>query len=169
MKISYVIHEYLKRKCKHSNFLFLQVENWQKQEADRKSMSESARRLSDLHKILDEVNSFVNSKVLEKLASYEREIESYKNSLTELTKKKDEIEQTISELKEDIASQEIGKRELLDNMTLRKIKEMLETLKEQYRKLNEKLKNMDYKEMMKKWEQLENEKQTLLQQVSNIL
>jgi len=146
----------------------LQVKNWQKQEADRKSMSESARRLSDLHKILDEVNSFVNSNVLEKLASYEREIESYKNSLTELMKKKDEIEQTISELKEDIASQEIGKRELLDNMTLRKIKETLETLKEQYRKLNEKLKNMDYKEMKKKWEQLENEKQTLLQQVSDL-
>jgi len=132
-------------------------------------MSESARRLSDLHKILDEVNSFINSNVLEKLASYEREIESYKNSLTELMKKRDEIEQTIGELKEDIASQEIGKRELLDNMTLRKIKETLETLKEQYRKLNEKLKNMDYKEMMKKWEQLENEKQTLLQQVSDIL
>lgn len=132
-------------------------------------MSESARRLSDLHKILDEVNSFVSSNVREKLASYEHEIETYKNSLTELMNKKNDVEQAISKLKEDIASQEIRKRELLDNMTLRKIKETLETLKEQYRKLNEKLKNMDYKEMMKKWEQLENEKQTLLRQVSDIL
>lgn len=132
-------------------------------------MSESARRLSDLHKILEEVNSFINSNVLEKLASYEREIETYKNSLTELMNKKNDIEQTISKLKEDIASQEIGKRELLDNMTLRKIQETLETLREQYKKLNEKLKNMDYKEMMNKWEQLENEKQTLLRQVSDIL
>lgn len=147
----------------------MQVENWEKQETDRKSVSEGTRRLSDLHKILDEINSFVSSKVLEKLASYEREIETYKSSLMELTNKRDDVEQAISKLKEDIASQEIGKRELLDNMTLRKIKVTLETLKEQYRKLNEKLKSMDYKEMMKKWEQLENEKQALLQQVSDIL
>lgn len=132
-------------------------------------MSESARRLSDLHKILDEVESFIRSNILEKLSSYECEIETYKNSLTELMNKKNDIEQTISKLKEDIASQEIGKRELLDNMTLRKIKETLEILKEQYKKLNEKLKNMDYKEMMKKWEQLENEKQALLREVSDII
>lgn len=131
-------------------------------------MSEGDRRLSDLHKILDEINSFVNSNVLEKLATYEREIETYQNSLTELMNKKNDVEQAISKLKEEIASQEIGKRELLDNMTLRKIRETLETLKEQHKELSEKLKNMDYKEMMKKWEQLENEKQTLLRQVSGI-
>lgn len=131
-------------------------------------MSEGDRRLSNLHKILDEINSFVNSNVLEKLATYEREIETYNNSLTELMNKKNDVEQAISKLKEEIASQEIGKRELLDNMTLRKIRETLETLKEQYKELNEKLKNMDYKEMMKKWEQLENEKQTLLRQVSGM-
>lgn len=132
-------------------------------------MSESAKRLSDLHKISDEVNSFISSNVLEKLANYEREIETYKNSLTELMNKKNDVEQTISKLKEEIASQEIRKRELLDNITLRNVKETLGTLKEQYKKLNEKLKNMDYKEMMKKWEQLENEKQALLRQVSNTL
>lgn len=131
-------------------------------------MSEGDRRLSDLHKILDEINSFVNSNVLEKLATYEREIETYQNSLTELMNKKNDLEQAISKLKEEIASQEIGKRELLDNMTLRKIRDTLKTLKEQHEELKEKLKNMDYKEMMKKWEQLENEKQTLLRQVSGI-
>lgn len=131
-------------------------------------MSEGDRRLSDLHKILDEINSFVNSNVLEKLATYEREIETYQNSLTELMNKKNDVEQAIRKLKEEIASQEIGKRELLDNMTLRKIRDTLKTLKEQHEELKEKLKNMDYKEMMKKWEQLENEKQTLLRQVSGI-
>lgn len=101
--------------------------------------------------------------------NYEDEIKNYSNTLTELMNKKNDVEQAISKLKEDIASQEIKKRELLDNITLRKIKETLETLKEQYRKLNEKLKSMDYKEMMKKWEQLENEKQVLLRQVSNAI
>lgn len=142
----------------------LKLENWQKQEADRKSVMEGTRRLSDLHKIIDEVDSFINSKVPEKLASYEREIESYQNSLTELMNKKKDIEQTINKLKEDVASQEIGKRELHDNIMLRKTMDTIEVLKEQYKKLNEKLKSMNYNELSKKWEQLESEKQALFRQ-----
>lgn len=142
----------------------IKLENWQKQEADRKSMTESARRLSDLHKIIEEVDSFISSDVPKKLASYEREIETYQKSLMELMNKKKDTEQTINKLKEDVASQEIGKRELHDNITLRKTRETIETVKEQYKKLNEKLKNMNYNELTKKWEQLENEKQALLRQ-----
>lgn len=121
--------------------------------------------MSDLRKIIDEVDSFISSNVYEKLERFEHDIETYQNSLTELTNKKEEIEETISKLKKDVATQEIGKRDLLDNMDLRKIKEMLETLREQYRKLNEKIKGMNYNEIMRKWDQLENEKQTLFRQV----
>lgn len=132
-------------------------------------MMEGTRRLSDLHKIIDEVDSFINSKVPEKLASYEREIESYQNSLTELMNKKKDIEQTINKLKEDVASQEIGKRELHDNIMLRKTMDTIEVLKEQYKKLNEKLKSMNYNELSKKWEQLESEKQALFRQVGIVI
>lgn len=129
-------------------------------------MAESTRRLSDLHKIIDEVDSFVNSNISEKLANYEREIETSQNSLTEFTNKRKSIEQAISKLKEEVAFQEIGKRELHDNMTLRKTKEAVEILKEEYRQLSVKLKAMNYNEITRKWEQLENEKQVLLRQVS---
>ncbi|EZA56610.1 DNA repair protein RAD50 [Ooceraea biroi] len=142
----------------------IKTENWQKREAERKSAAESTRRLSDLHKMIDEVDSFVSSNVAEKLARFEREIESYQNTLMDLTTKREEIEQAISKLKEQVATQEIGKRELLDNMALRKIKETLETLKEQYRRLNEKVKSMNYNEVARRWEQLVNEEQTLLRQ-----
>lgn len=131
-------------------------------------MSENEKRLFDLHKISNEVNSFIDSNVLEKLASYEHEIDTYNNSLIEFINKKNNLEQAISKLKEDIASHEIKKRELFDNLTLRKITETLETIKKEYKELNKKLENMDYKEIIKKWDQLENEKQALLRQVSNI-
>lgn len=117
--------------------------------------------------MIGEVDLFVSSNVSEKLARFEREIECYQNSLTELTNKKEETEQVISKLKEDVATQEIGKRELLDNMALRDIKQTLEALREEYKKLNEKVKSMNYHEIMRKWEQLEIEKQTLLRQVSD--
>ncbi|XP_011638755.1 DNA repair protein RAD50 [Pogonomyrmex barbatus] len=110
----------------------IKAENWTKQESERKSITENSRRLSDLHKILNEIESFISSKILEKLENYKQEIETYENSLKELTNKKNDIEQVINKLKEDVASQEIGKRELLDNMTLRKIKETIIILKEQY-------------------------------------
>lgn len=142
----------------------IKLENRQKQDADRKLMMENTRRLTDLHKIIDEVDSFISSNVPKKLASYELEIETYQKSLMELINKKKNVEQAINKLKEDVASQEIGKRELHDNITLRKTKDMIEALKEQYKKLNEKLKNMNYSELTKKWEQLESEKQALLRQ-----
>lgn len=147
----------------------MQLENRQKQDADRKLMMENTRRLTDLHKIIDEVDSFINSNVPKKLVSYELEIETYQKSLMELMNKKKNVEQAINKLKEDVASQEIGKRELHDNITLRKTKDTIEALKEQYKKLNEKLENMNYSELTKKWEQLESEKQALLRQVSIII
>lgn len=146
----------------------MQAENWQKQEADRKSMAETTRRLSDLHKTIDEVESFLNSNVSEKLASYERDIESYQKSLAELTNRRKSVEQAITKLKEDVAAQEIRKREMLDNMTLRETKKSIETLKEQYQQLNVQLKNMNYDETMKKWKKLDDDKQTTLRQVSDM-
>lgn len=156
-------------KAKKFSDILLQLKNWQKQEADRKSMMESAKRLSDLLKIIDEVDSFISSDVPKKLANYESEIETYQQSLMELMNKRKDIEQAINKLKEDVASEEIGKRELHDNITLRKTKDMIIALKEQYQKLNEKLKNMNYNELTKKWDQLENEKQALLRQVNIVI
>lgn len=131
-------------------------------------MAESTRRLSELRKIVDEVESFANSNVIEDLVRYEGEIKTHQDLLTDLLNERKDLEQAINKLKEDVASQEIGRRELLDNMTLREIEEMVEALKQKYRKLCEKLQSMNYDEMTKKWEQLENEKQALLRQVSGI-
>lgn len=147
----------------------MQLGNRQKQEADRKLMMENTTRLTDLRKIIDEVSSFISSNVPKKLASYELEIETYQKSLMEFINEKKNVEQAINKLKEDVASQEIGKRELHDNITLRKTKDIIEALKEQYKKLSEKLKSMNYNELRKKGEQMESEKQALLRQVNIII
>lgn len=120
-----------------------------------------------MHKIIDEVESFIKSNVSEKLAKYECDIETYQKSLAKLTKKRKDVEQAIGKLKEDVATQEIKKREMLDNVILRETKETMETLKEQYRQLNVQLKNMNYDEAAKKWKQLEDERQATLRQVSD--
>lgn len=119
-----------------------------------------------MHNIISEVDAFINNNIIEKLANYEHEIETYQHSLTEVMGRKKDMEQKISKLKEDISFQEIEKRELLDNITLRKIKETIQTIKKQYNELNEKLRSMNYTEMVKRYDQLEGEKQNLICQVS---
>lgn len=131
-------------------------------------MVEGTRHLSELHKMINDVEAFVNSNVAENLARYESEIKAHQDSLTDLVNKRKDGEQMINKLKEDVACQEIGKRELQDNITLRQIKEKVKTLKETHRKLCEKLRNMNYEEIKKNWDELENEKQVLLRQVSDI-
>lgn len=113
------------------------------------------------------MNSFLSSNVSEKLTHFEREIEVHQDSLMELAKKREELERMINKLKKDVATAEIGKRDLLDNMSLRKVKELLEVLKEQYADLREKVKSMNYDEIVRKWELLEGEKQILIRQVSH--
>lgn len=130
-------------------------------------IAENTERLSDLQKVMREVDSFVNSNVTATLERYESEIKTYQNSLMELMNKKSDIEQVISKLKEEITSQEIGKRELIDNMALRKAEEMVNTSKEKYSQLREKLNSMNYNEMVNKFEQLDSEKQSMLRQVSD--
>nr|XP_012218827.1 PREDICTED: DNA repair protein RAD50-like [Linepithema humile] len=140
------------------------ADNWQKQETDGQTMAESTKCLSELHKMMNETQSFLNSNVTENLARYEVEIKASERLLTDLTNKRKDVEQTINKLMEDIMCREIGRRELQDNMTLRQIKETVEALEGQRRKLLEKLINMNHDEMAKKWHQLENEKQVLLRQ-----
>lgn len=123
--------------------------------------------MSDLHKIIDDVELFINSNVSEKLVSYERDIETHQESLTELTNRRKKVEQAIIKLREDVATQEIKKREMLDNVTLRETKKAMEILKEQCQQLSVQLKNMNYDEIAKKWEQLEDDKQSTLRRVSN--
>ncbi|XP_067215347.1 DNA repair protein RAD50.L-like isoform X1 [Linepithema humile] len=141
--------------------------DWQKQETDRQSMAESTRCLSELHKIMNDVESFFNSNVTENLAKYESEIKASKDLLTDLMNERKDVEQAINnKLKEVIMCQEIRRRELLNNMMLREIKETVVALKGQCKKLFEKLKNMNYDEMAYKLDQLENKKQVLLCQIN---
>lgn len=145
----------------------LQTENWQKQEVERKTTAESSRRLSDLHKVMNDIESFIDSNVSEKLANYERDIETYQKSLTELMDRRKNAEKTIGKLKEDVTFQEIKKREMLDNVTLRETKETMETLKKQCLQLSAQLKDMNYDEVVQEWKELESKKQATLRTVSD--
>ncbi|CAK9806143.1 DNA repair protein RAD50 [Anthophora plagiata] len=139
-------------------------ENWEKLESDRKLLAEGTRRLSELQKVQDEVDVFVYCKIPNSLESSEMKIKNYEKSLNELLCQKTDIEKTISRLKEEIGRQEVRKRELSDNLTLRKVRETTDSLQQQYLKLKNKLNAINYSQVVEEKQRFLNQEQTLLRQ-----
>lgn len=139
-------------------------DNWEKQETDRKLITEGSRRLSDLQKMQDDVDSFIYRKIPESLECSESKIKSYEKLLNELFCKKNDIETTINKLKEEMTRQEVRKRELSDNVKLREIQEIINNLQEQYSNIKEKLNTINYSEIFDEWQNLQSREQTILRQ-----
>ncbi|XP_016919261.1 DNA repair protein RAD50 isoform X1 [Apis cerana] len=139
-------------------------DNWEKQETDRKLITEGSRRLSDLQKMQDDVDSSIYRKIPESLECSESKIKSYEKLLNELFCKKNDMETTINKLKEEMTRQEVRKRELSDNLKLREIQEIINNLQEQYSNIKEKLNTINYSEIFDEWQNLQNREQTILRQ-----
>ncbi|XP_076238617.1 DNA repair protein rad50 [Calliopsis andreniformis] len=139
-------------------------ENWEKQEIDRKLIAEGTRRLSELQKVQDDVDAFVYRKIPEALQRSESKIKHYETMINDLSSEKSNIDTSISNLKEEIARQEIRKRELSDNIMLRKIQETTKVLQREYLSLVEKIKDINHAQIMEEWRSLQNREQALLRQ-----
>ncbi|XP_017790933.1 PREDICTED: DNA repair protein RAD50 [Habropoda laboriosa] len=139
-------------------------DNREKLEMDIKLLAEGTRRLSELQKVQDEVDAFVYSKIPEFLECSEMKIKNYEKSLNELLHQKNDIETTINKLKEEISRQEVRKRELSDNLTLRKVQETTNSLQQQCLNLKERLNVINYSQVIQERQNLLNQEQTLLRQ-----
>ncbi|XP_076682274.1 DNA repair protein rad50 [Andrena cerasifolii] len=138
--------------------------NWEQQETDRKSVTEGSRRLSELQKVQCDVDAFVRRKIPEASERSEMKIKNHQCSINELMREKTDIEATISNLKEEIARQEVRKRELSDNVGYRKTLETTKDLQQQCSNLKEKLSTVNYAQLMDEWKNSQNRQQFLLRQ-----
>lgn len=139
-------------------------DNWQNQEVNRKLLEERTRRLSELQKVQEEIDAFMNRKIPEVLESSERKINNYQNSINEFRREKSDTEATINKLKEEITRQEVRKKELSDNILLRKTHESTKNLKQECLSLKEKLSVTNYALILEKWKNLQNQEEILLRQ-----
>ncbi|XP_053973732.1 DNA repair protein RAD50 [Hylaeus volcanicus] len=139
-------------------------DNWEKHEVDRELLTEGTRRLRELQKVQDEVDAFVYRKIPEALERSESKIKNYQNSINKFVREKSTAEAMINKLKEEINRQEIRKRELSDNILLRKTHENVKSLQQQCSHIEEKLKTINYDEMKEKWQDLQSREEVLLRQ-----
>ena len=138
--------------------------NWEQQEADRKSLTEGTRRLSELQKVQCDVDAFVHRKVPEALERSETKIKNRQCSIDELVREKSDIEATINNTREDIARQGVRKRELSDNIMYRKTLESTKALQQECSSLKEKLSRVNYAQLMDELKNSQNRQQSLLRQ-----
>ena len=138
--------------------------NWEQQELDRKSVTEGTRRLSELQKVQCEVAAFVQRKIPEASERSEMKIKNHQRSIDELVREKSDIDVTISNLKEDLARQEVRKRELSDNVGYRKTLDIVQDLQQQCSDLKEELSKVNYAQLMNEWKNIQNRQQSLLRQ-----
>ncbi|XP_043528488.1 DNA repair protein RAD50 [Frieseomelitta varia] len=139
-------------------------DNMEKEESDRKFVTEAAGRLSELQKMQDEIDTFIYNKVPESLENSEKKIKDYEELLNELIKEKSDTETIINKLKEKVTRQEVRKRELSDNLTLRKIQDKTKNLQQQYLNTEKKLNTINYSQMLDEWKYLKDREQALLSQ-----
>ncbi|CAL7940101.1 unnamed protein product [Xylocopa violacea] len=143
-------------------------DNRVKYDIEKNLVADGVRRLSELQKVQEDVDIFLCRKVPQSLESSESKIKSYEKSLSALHCEKSNIEATISKLKEDITRHEVRKRELTDNVTLRKVQEKTKKLEQQYLSIQEKLNTIDYAEILDEWKRSKNCEELLLRQ-KNVL
>lgn len=142
-------------------------ENRDKQEIDRNKITQGTRRLSELEKADNDLSVFVFRKLPEELERSEAKIKNYETSINNLQREKNNIETTINKLKEEITRQEVRKRDLSDNILLRKTHETTKALQQQCSNLKNELNAINYAQLMDEWKNLQNREEALLRQVNH--
>lgn len=132
-------------------------------------MTERGRQFFELNKIQNEVNTFDRSNVLDTLTKLEQNIKTYEGKIIENNTEKNKLQTKIKDLKDDISHQETRKRNLNDNLKLRKLQLTAQDLQQQCQNLNEKLENMNYKKMMEKLQKYKNHEESLLRKVKYLI
>nr|XP_033326089.1 DNA repair protein RAD50-like [Megalopta genalis]XP_033326090.1 DNA repair protein RAD50-like [Megalopta genalis] len=131
---------------------------------DRKILAEGFRRLSDLEKIQDDVDAFVYRKIPEALEHSENKIKRYEISIKNFRSEKSKSEADINKLKEQITLHEVLKRNLSDNVQLRREREKSKTLQQEYSDLRNELMSINYTQIMEELQNMCEREEVLLRQ-----
>ncbi|XP_031845341.1 DNA repair protein rad50 [Nomia melanderi] len=139
-------------------------ENRDNHEIDRNRVAQGTRRLSELEKADNDLSAFVFRKLPEELERSEMKIKNYETSINNLQREKNTTETTINKLKEEITRQEVRKRDLSDNILLRKTHETTKVLQQQCSNLRNELMAINYTQVMEEWKNLQNREEALSRQ-----
>ncbi|XP_015600819.1 DNA repair protein RAD50 isoform X2 [Cephus cinctus] len=151
------IQELEKTKTKHK----------EQREVEERKIHEGSRRLHELTNTQKQIDDFEQRGVHKKLLSAEQQMKRYENSCEELKITKADLEKRIDQIKKDVMRQEVRKRELVDNITLRQKEEELKSLEQEILKIEVSMKKMQHELLIQEYKKL-NEKEEKLLREKNI-
>lgn len=147
------------------HFLF-QIQNTEFARSNKVKLDNVSKRIFELNKIQNEIESFLESKIEEKLHRVEERVKSYDEMISTLKENKSKLEKKIASLREDMVQQELSKRTLLDNLKLRKKENELESLNLQWEHLKTSASNFKIDDVRRARKTLKDEEENLIKEVT---
>ncbi|XP_033211582.1 DNA repair protein RAD50 [Belonocnema kinseyi] len=144
------------------------TENHESLKSDRERIDRVSKRLYELNKIQSEIEKFIENGTEEKLQRVEEKVKNFDDMISTLKNSKSTLEKKISSIREDMTQQELSKRTLMDNLTLRTKEKDLDCLKKQWEQFQECVKNFQIERVRAERRQLREEEESLMNQRSKI-
>ena len=151
----------------YKNVSLFQTENHESLKSDRQKIDEVSKRMYELNKIQNDILRFFESQTEEKLQRVEERVKTYDDMINALKNNKSALEKKIASIREDMAQQELSKRTLMDNITLRRKEAELECLKKQWEQFKECVKNFQIEKVRANRRKLREEEEKLIGEVTN--
>ncbi|XP_001600265.2 DNA repair protein RAD50 [Nasonia vitripennis] len=136
----------------------LKRKNREKQESDMNFKSISGTEFHELSTVQKEVQEVMASKLEENLEKIETDVEKTKTECDKMKAEKARLEEHIRFLDEQCRSQEVGKKDLENNLDLIKKQEFINDLNIKITKYRTTLENMQFNKLRKEYQELQEKK-----------
>ncbi|OXU24483.1 hypothetical protein TSAR_014049 [Trichomalopsis sarcophagae] len=136
----------------------LKQKNREKQESDLNFKSISGTEFHELSTVQKEVQEVMDSKLEENLEKIETDVEKTKTECDKMKAEKARLEEHIRFLDEQCRSQEVGKKDLENNLDLIKKQEFINDLNIKITKYRTTLENMQFNKLRKEYQELQEKK-----------
>ncbi|XP_063981287.1 DNA repair protein RAD50-like [Diachasmimorpha longicaudata] len=132
----------------------LKFKNQNDQENDRKLMKDYEKQWDSLNSLQEKIALFDSRNVKRQLENLDHEVKVQQKDCEEKRQERSKKENHLIQIKEDISCRETKKRNLTDNVELRKYQKTLTQLKQTRTHREEKINLLNYEEVMREQEEL---------------
>ncbi|XP_015122151.1 DNA repair protein RAD50 [Diachasma alloeum] len=132
----------------------LKFKNQEEQEIDRKLMKDYEKQWDTLNALQGEIARFASRNVKKQLENLELEVKLHQKNSEEKQRERSDKERELIQIKEDISCHETKKRNLTDNVELRKYQKTLRQLEQSRKQRSGKINLLNYDEVVKEHEEL---------------
>lgn len=128
-------------------------------------MLNAQSKFNDFVRIQSEVTNFAKRKIDETLAKLEKRIEDLQTNLQKCKGNKANVEAEIGKMKEAASRQEMRKRQLIDNISLRQKQDKEKELRKEFAAIETEIKSLNHDSVITEYNRVKNRENLMIQEV----